>query len=566
MKLERLGGLVRNLDSRRKPLNSVERQAKAQAGLYPYIGANNIVGYIDEYLFDEKILCLAEDGGSWGTDETCAVIYEGKTWVNNHAHVLIENGKANLEYLKYYLNHANLNKYITGTTRGKLTKSALESIQIPIPESFEDQIRIATVLSKAEALIAKRKESIRLLDEFLKSTFLEMLGSQKDLHEYSINDLKSGGNETFSNGPFGSDLLTTELVDEGVPVVYIRDIRNGVYEWKSKVFVTQEKADSLQNCQVQGEDVLIAKVGDPPGISAVYPKGLGLAIITQDVVRIRLNKSLALPKYFSFLINSHEGQRLIERISIEGTRNRFPLGDFKRLKVKLPKLDEQLKFADLVDKVDSIKALYKRSLTEIENLFNSMSQRAFRGELDLVNFDVGLPSYETRVDHFEKPIKKVKGKQPKRVNEYGDPFDGKTIPEDRLMTLTEAKKILGNEYEEISDREEQSEKIDSAWLRARTLPINERGHIKFNNAEGWAILDAIFFDRNFGFTSNEFMTFLQKEGIAFDSDIIADFFTIALDKKRIVQRYSKNVEVETGRTDSAKQENIIWFAHNVVDK
>ena len=122
MNFERLGDITKNLDSRRIPLNSEQRIAKSKKGLYPYIGANNIVGYIDEYIFDEKILCVAEDGGSWGTNQTCAVMYEGKTWVNNHAHVLVENGKANLDFLRCYLNLTNLNKHIKGATRGKLNK------------------------------------------------------------------------------------------------------------------------------------------------------------------------------------------------------------------------------------------------------------------------------------------------------------------------------------------------------------------------------------------------------------------------------------------------------------
>ena len=81
MKFEKFGNITKNLDNKRIPLNSEERIAKCTDGLYPYIGANNIVGYIDEYIFDEKILCVAEDGGNWGSNQKCAVIYEGKTWV-----------------------------------------------------------------------------------------------------------------------------------------------------------------------------------------------------------------------------------------------------------------------------------------------------------------------------------------------------------------------------------------------------------------------------------------------------------------------------------------------------
>src|SRR6056297_315929 len=99
-----LGEITKNLDGKRIPLNSAQRAKKAKQKLYPYIGANNILEYIDEYIFDEKILCVAEDGGSWGAQEKCANIYNQKCWVNNHAHVLIENGKANLEFLCFFLN------------------------------------------------------------------------------------------------------------------------------------------------------------------------------------------------------------------------------------------------------------------------------------------------------------------------------------------------------------------------------------------------------------------------------------------------------------------------------
>jgi hypothetical protein len=74
MKIEKLGNITNNLDNKRIPLNSLQRELKSKKGLYPYIGANNIMGYIDEYIFNEKILCIAEDGGSWGVDQTCANI------------------------------------------------------------------------------------------------------------------------------------------------------------------------------------------------------------------------------------------------------------------------------------------------------------------------------------------------------------------------------------------------------------------------------------------------------------------------------------------------------------
>jgi len=164
-----------NLDNRRKPLNGSERDRISERKLYPYIGANNIMEYVGEYLFDEEILCIAEDGGSWGPSEKCASYINEKCWVNNHAHVLGFKGIVDLKYLMYYFNYEDLNKYITGSTRGKLTKSALESIQIPLPP-LPIQKRIAEILDAADTLRRKDQQLLKKYDELAQAIFIDMFG------------------------------------------------------------------------------------------------------------------------------------------------------------------------------------------------------------------------------------------------------------------------------------------------------------------------------------------------------------------------------------------------------
>lgn len=174
MKKYKIDEITENLDNRRKPLNNIERKKISNEKLYPYYGANNIMDYVDEYIFDEEILCVAEDGGSWGFNEKCSYIVNEKCWVNNHAHVLKAKKNLNLNYLCYYLNYTDLNSKITGTTRGKLTKSALNSIEVLLP-NFDVQNKIVEILNKAQDLIFKRKEQIKYLDELVKSKFLKII-------------------------------------------------------------------------------------------------------------------------------------------------------------------------------------------------------------------------------------------------------------------------------------------------------------------------------------------------------------------------------------------------------
>ena len=139
--------IASNHDNRRKALNALERGNKKTNPQYPYYGANGIVDFIDEYIFDEELLCIAEDGGNWGYKQNCSYIVNGKYWVNNHVHVLKPKKNVEIKYLMYYLNYTDLTSYITGTTRGKLTRTALDKIQINLPE-LEIQREIVIILDK----------------------------------------------------------------------------------------------------------------------------------------------------------------------------------------------------------------------------------------------------------------------------------------------------------------------------------------------------------------------------------------------------------------------------------
>jgi type I restriction enzyme S subunit len=153
-----LGNMVELLDSRRIPLSESQREVKR--GTIPYCGANGVIDYIDDYIFEEEAVLLAEDGGYYGKYQNKAYIMNGKYWVNNHAHIF--KGKSLVlenRFILYWLNLSDISAYISGTTRKKLNQERLKEIlvpRIPLPE----QQKIAEILSDAdreiEALEQKR--------------------------------------------------------------------------------------------------------------------------------------------------------------------------------------------------------------------------------------------------------------------------------------------------------------------------------------------------------------------------------------------------------------------------
>lgn len=143
-----LGELAENLDSKRKPITSSLREA----GKIPYYGASGIVDYVKDYIFDGDFLLVSEDGANLLARNTpIAFSISGKTWVNNHAHVLKFDTYAERRYVEYYLNSIDLTTYISGAAQPKLNKKNLESIRIPNP-SPEEKERIVSILDKFDAL------------------------------------------------------------------------------------------------------------------------------------------------------------------------------------------------------------------------------------------------------------------------------------------------------------------------------------------------------------------------------------------------------------------------------
>ncbi|WP_027873395.1 restriction endonuclease subunit S [Spongiibacter marinus] len=151
-----LGELAENLDSKRKPITSGLREA----GSIPYYGASGIVDYVKDYIFDGDFLLVSEDGANLLARNTpIAFSISGKTWVNNHAHVLKFETYAERRYVEYYLNSIDLTPYISGAAQPKLNKKNLESIRIPNPSPTEKD-RIVSILDKFDALTSSITEGL----------------------------------------------------------------------------------------------------------------------------------------------------------------------------------------------------------------------------------------------------------------------------------------------------------------------------------------------------------------------------------------------------------------------
>ena len=160
------------LDSMRVPITASDRKK----GPYPYYGANGIQDYVADYIFDDELVLVAEDGGNFGSKERpIAYRVSGKCWVNNHAHVLKPLPDYDVDYVCYALMFYNTAGLVNGATRQKLTQTAMRQMIIP-NRDINEQRDIVKLMNHAQSLKNMREQQLTELDNLIKARFVEMFG------------------------------------------------------------------------------------------------------------------------------------------------------------------------------------------------------------------------------------------------------------------------------------------------------------------------------------------------------------------------------------------------------
>ncbi|MGC9935244.1 restriction endonuclease subunit S [Priestia aryabhattai] len=362
-----------------------------------------------------------------------------------------------LRYLKSNYGNVQIRNNTEGSVRDSLKYKGLEKIKIPIPP-LNDQIRIVTVLTLVEGLIAKRKESTKLLDELLKSTFLEMFGdpvrNEKGWEKETLRNLSI----KFSDGPFGSNLKTSHYEKTGVRVIRLNNIGSNKFINDNKAFISQKHFDEvLKKYECFPGDVVIGTLGNPNIRACIIPDYIEVAVNKADCILCRPNKNKALPEYINGIINLPSFLSLASNLFHGQTRTRVSMGQLAKLEIPLPPLSLQNQFAAIVEKIESLKAKNNQSLIELENLYGSLSQRSFKGEIDLSKVPVEVENEIIELQKVEKGIPSV-GSELVESNIYSEAElikiihsqEGETFSFDSLMTALEKASFEEMpEYEEI---------------------------------------------------------------------------------------------------------------------
>ena len=363
-----LGEICFFLDNRRIPLNSTQRQKRQ--GNFPYYGATGIIDYIDDYIFDEEVLLLGEDGAPF-FDKTkdVAFLVTGKSWVNNHAHVLkaADNITSN-KFLYYYLNYFDYTNFVGGATRLKLTKTSLDSIPVllpPLNEQIMIQVKLDEIYSHIR-IMRERIKQIKLVKQSILNSFLYDIESK--LHPtQSLLPYLIERKEKIGNNWQGFRLIGVDAVKG------IIDLRSSTKKGYANYKIV-EHGDFVYN-------PMRVNIGS----IAIY-RGFNQVLTSPDYIVFKVIDKFSSSLLLDFL-KSSLGLSEIANLTQGSVRSRLY---FKALvQVKMP-MDPQYDKKNIDSSYEVIeKVEEKLPMIEnfLDNLKSSILHKAFSGELVKYNYD-----------------------------------------------------------------------------------------------------------------------------------------------------------------------------------
>ena len=367
----KLGDVVEFLDHWRKPITANDRVP----GPVPYYGANGQQDSVATALFDEPLVLLAEDGGHFDEPEKgVAYRIDGPSWVNNHAHVLRPRDNLDIGYLTRVLENYDLTPYVSGTTRGKLTKGRAGEIEIPLPP-LPEQRRIASILDQADQLRARRRRAIMLLEQVEDTALGDLLRAGLGNETVTLSEIAD-----IQTGPFGSLLHREDYVSGGIPLVNPMHIRNGRIYPDPEFSVTESKFAELDSFELRKGDVVLGRRGEM-GRAAEVVDSHGRLLCGTGCMILRPRDGRVLGVVLVGLLSSPSVRTMLEQRAQGVTMLNLNQSIVGNLEVPLASVESQLAFAGLRGHLRALREHQASHLAKLDDLFASLQHRAFRGEL-----------------------------------------------------------------------------------------------------------------------------------------------------------------------------------------
>lgn len=341
---------------------------------YPVYGANGVIGFYSEFTHAEPTLLVTCRGATCGELN----ISEPYSYVNGNAMALdfLDIEKVKLKYLYYYLRNRGFRDVTSGSAQPQIIRANISKIVVSLP-NIEIQEKVVSVLDKSIHLINKRKDQIEALDQLTQSVFLEMFGDPViNPHNYECKSIDKLCSSIYGGGT-PSKSKPEYYIDGKIPWVTPKDMKSILID-SSIDYITQEAVENSSAKLIPKNSLLMVIR------SGILKKNLPVAInleevtVNQDMKAFIFNNNVT-PEYVLYFFKFY--QRIILSQVRSVTADNLDFKQIKQIPVPVPTLPKQKKFTEIFYSITKEKKNLLKQLTELENVYNSINQRAFKGEL-----------------------------------------------------------------------------------------------------------------------------------------------------------------------------------------
>lgn len=286
-------------------------------------------------------------------------------------------------YLRRFLQQEAIGSWLLrnakGVTMPNLNTEIIRALPFMYPPLGE-QRRIAAILDQADDLRRKRRETIDRTSTLFEATFLDAFGDPATNPRAWPTRTLGAASIRFSDGPFGSNLKSEHYVEAGVRVIRLQNIGVGEFVDTDKAFISEAHFRTLKKHTCLPGDILIGTLGNPNLRAVIQPNHISLALNKADCVQMRVDPEICAPEYISALLNCPSTEAMAQHKIMGQTRLRISMGRLRELAVPMPPLDLQRAFAARVAEIEKLKTHHRAHLSQLDALFASLQDRAFRGE------------------------------------------------------------------------------------------------------------------------------------------------------------------------------------------
>lgn len=345
---------------------------------YPVYGANGIIGFHSEYNHEKPTILITCRGATCGSINVSVPF----SYINGNAMALddLDETKAYINYISYYLKYRGLADVISGSAQPQITREGLQSVKIPLPP-LSEQRRIAAILDQADALRQKRQQAIEKLDQLLQATFIDMFGDPvSNPKGWQIEPLKN--NILHINN--GLSRRRKELENVGDIVLRLQDVHyDGIHFNKELNRIPLDDSEKKRFSVDEGDILFIRVNGNPQyvGRSAVF-SGYKEPIFHNDhLIRIKLSERY-IPYFLSYCFNTPQGKNIISKqIKTSAGQHTVSQGGVEIMKFYIPPIKLQEQWSKIALSIEAQKQSICKQLEKQNQLFNSLQNQAFNGTL-----------------------------------------------------------------------------------------------------------------------------------------------------------------------------------------